>query len=45
VACLFRGAPSCMYSQLVMKAIEEYQKSGVSDKKNEEQNRLTVNKK
>lgn len=25
VACLFRGAPSCMYSQLVMKAIEEYQ--------------------
>jgi AhpD family alkylhydroperoxidase len=30
VACLFRGAPSCMYSQLVMKAIEEYQKSGIS---------------
>jgi len=26
VACLFRGAPSCMYSQLVMQAIEEYQK-------------------
>jgi len=25
VACLFRGAPSCMYSQLVMKAIEEHQ--------------------
>jgi AhpD family alkylhydroperoxidase len=25
VACLFRGAPSCMYSQLVMNAIEEYQ--------------------
>jgi AhpD family alkylhydroperoxidase len=25
VACLFRGAPSCMYSQLVMKTIEEYQ--------------------
>jgi AhpD family alkylhydroperoxidase len=25
VACLFRGAPACMYSQLVMKAIEEYQ--------------------
>jgi AhpD family alkylhydroperoxidase len=25
VACLFRGAPSCMYSQLVMKTIEEFQ--------------------
>ena len=25
VACLFRGAPACMYSQLVMKATEEYQ--------------------
>jgi AhpD family alkylhydroperoxidase len=31
VACLFRGAPSCMYSQLVMKAIEEYQ-TGKSNK-------------
>jgi len=42
VACLFRGAPSCMYSQLVMKAIEEYQKSSVSNKENEEGKRLTV---
>jgi hypothetical protein len=25
VACLFRGAPACMYSQLVMNAVEEYQ--------------------
>jgi len=41
VACLFRGAPSCMYSQLVMKAIEEYQKSSICDKKNEGK-RLTV---
>ena len=24
VACLFRGAPSCMYAQLVMKVIEEH---------------------
>jgi AhpD family alkylhydroperoxidase len=42
VACLFRGAPSCMYSQLVMKAIEEYQESSVSGKENEEGKRLTV---
>jgi len=25
VACLFRGAPACMYSQLVMNAVAEYQ--------------------
>ena len=30
VACLFRGAPACMYAQLVMKTIEEHQ-SGASN--------------
>ena len=35
VACLFRGAPSCMYSQLVMQVIEEHQEIS-PHKKNKE---------
>jgi AhpD family alkylhydroperoxidase len=36
VACLFRGAPSCMYSQLVMQAIEEHKKVVHPKKTNKE---------
>jgi AhpD family alkylhydroperoxidase len=35
VACLFRGAPACMYSQLVMQTIDEHQKN-LPERKNEE---------